>query len=219
VGLGATAVYRYRVSRLIELERVRTRIATDLHDDIGSTIGSINLYSQVANLKLNEKTSEEVKSILDKIEISSREIIDKTGDAVWAANPSNDSLKNLLLRIEGYAASVLGAAEIRFQIICDEKLSETFLEMDERKNLFLICKEAIHNIIKYADASEVMIAFSKIEGRLKLIISDNGKGFMLNGNAYNGNGIKNMKTRVEGLKGTFKISSKKDKGTTIEILI
>lgn len=216
---GAYAFYRYRIRQILKIQEVRNKIARDLHDDIGSTIGSINLYSQVANLKLNEKTSEEVKSILDKIETSSREIIDKTGDVVWAANPANDSLKNLLLRIESYSASVLGAAGIQFKIICDEKLSESFLEMDERKNLFLICKEAIHNIIKYAQATEVLISFTKTGGHLKLLITDNGIGFQHRENAYNGNGLKNMKARVEGLKGTLNIHSEQNNGTSIEIVV
>jgi signal transduction histidine kinase len=219
VVLCAYAFYRYRIRHILKLQEVRNKIARDLHDDIGSTIGSINLYSQVAHLKLGEVENEDVKSILDKIETASREVIDKTGDAVWAANPANDSLKHLVFRVESYAASVLGTAGIRIRINCDEKLSETFLEMDERKNIFLIYKEAIHNIIKYAEASEVNIFIGRKGGRFQMIIADDGRGFAANGKAYNGNGIKNMKARVESMKGTFSIRSEENKGTAVEIII
>ena len=217
--LAAYSFYRYRIRQLLKLQEVRNKIARDLHDDIGSTIGSINLYSQVANLKLSEIKNEEVKSILDKIEISSREIIDKTGDAVWAANPANDTLSNLIFRVEGYAASVLGTAGIGFKIVRDEKLSETFLEMAERKNLFLVFKEAIHNIIKYAEATKVEILIEKKEGHLQMIIADNGKGFSANGKVYNGNGIKNMKARVESMNGIFNITSDEKNGTVVKVVI
>ncbi|MCY7409925.1 MAG: hypothetical protein LH473_06605 [Chitinophagales bacterium] len=90
--------------------------------------------------------------------------------------------------------------------------------MAERKNLFLVCKEAIHNIIKYAEATEVKISIEKNEGRLKMIIKDNGKGFAMNRKVYNGNGIKNMRARVESIKGTFSIKSDEMKGTTVMIL-
>jgi ligand-binding sensor domain-containing protein/two-component sensor histidine kinase len=216
---GVYAFYKYRISQLLKIQEVRNKIARDLHDDIGSTIGSINFYSQVANVKLQETAHEEVKSILEKIEGSSREIIDKTGDAVWAANPANDSLKNLVMRMEGYAAAVLGAAEVRFQINCDEKVSATYLEMAERKHLFFIYKEAIHNIIKYASATKVDINISKRGRRLEMTIADNGKGFVHNSNVYNGNGIKNMKARVESMHGTFNITSEVNLGTTVIIVI
>ncbi len=215
----AYAFYRYRISQLLKIQEVRNKIARDLHDDIGSTIGSINLYSQVANLKMSDTEKEDVKSILDKIETSSREIIEKTGDAVWAANPANDLLKNLVLRMEAYAASVLGAVGINFRIIYDDKLAEAFLEMAERKNLFLIYKEAIHNIIKYANASEVNISIHKKGGHLQMTIADNGKGFAANGMAYNGNGIKNMRARVSEMNGTFSVTSHENEGTIIEVTI
>lgn len=211
--------YRFRISQLLKLQEVRNKIARDLHDDIGSTIGSINIYSQVANVKLNGNNAADVKSILEKIEESSREIIDKTADAVWAVSPANDTIKNLVMRMEAYAASLLGTANISFKIDCDEDLYSVVLEMNQRKNLFLIYKEAIHNILKYANATHVNITITKAAGKINLVIADNGKGIEQNKNAYNGNGINNMKARAEELNGSFQIFSKNGEGTKIEVNI
>ncbi|MEP7171493.1 MAG: histidine kinase, partial [Bacteroidota bacterium] len=215
---GVYMLYKYRIRQILKLQEVRNKIARDLHDDIGSTLGSIHLYSQIANKKLKGEKPEEVKSILEKIESSSGEIIEKTGDAIWAVKASNDTLKNLILRIEGYTASLFGTAGIRFTIDYDENLSNTKLEMTQRKNIFLIYKEAVHNIIKYADCSEVKIQIKKNANKMHIIISDNGKGFIQNGtNPYNGNGIKNMQFRAEEIKGRLLISSQPGEGTSIDL--
>lgn len=212
------AIYRYRINNLIAIQEMRNKIARDLHDDIGSTLGSINLFSQVANVKLTQQKLEEVKPILEKIGASSREIIDKTGDAVWAINPSNDTIRNLYLRMEAYAAELLGAANIQFKIGYDNSIENTSIDMVQRKNIFLIYKEAIHNIIKYAAAAEVNITLTKHAGKIQLLVRDNGKGFTgKEYTAYNGNGLKNMKARALEIKGDLRINSS-DKGVVIELL-
>lgn len=210
-------IYRIRLNQVLKLQAVRNKIARDLHDDIGSTLGSINLFSQVAGLKLNQKNIQEIMPILEKIGASSREIIDKTGDAVWAVNPANDTVKNLFMRMEVYAAELLGTAGISFNIKCDDILLDTSLDMTQRKNIFLIYKESIHNIIKYSAASEVNIVLSKHIRKINLLIKDNGKGFNENGPAaYNGNGLKNMKERATEIGGDLKINSSGN-GVAVEL--
>lgn len=217
---GVYVLYKYRIRQILKLQEVRNKIARDLHDDIGSTLGSIHLYSQIANKKLNGEKSGEVKSILEKIESSSSEIIERTGDVVWAVKASNDTLGNLILRMESYAASLLGAAGIQFNIDYDETIADIKLQMAERRNIFLIYKEAVHNIIKYANCTEVNIAIKKRGDKLQIIISDNGKGFSINGiTPYNGNGFKNMKSRAEEIKGVCTVTSQPEKGTSIEIIV
>lgn len=213
-------IYRYRIRQLLKLQEMRNKIARDLHDDIGSTLGSIHLYSQIANAKLNNAKPDEVKDILIKIENSSSEIIDKTGDVVWAVKATNDTLKNLVMRMESYAASILGTTGISFSVDIDTKLDNVKLDMTQRKNIFLIYKEAINNIIKYAACSEVQIKIKQKNAQWCFVISDNGKGFNLDVvNAYNGNGLKNMKARAEEIKGNFKIVSEPGKGTLVELII
>ncbi len=216
---GIFMFYKYRIKQILKLQEVRNKIARDLHDDIGSTLGSIHLYSQIAHSKMNGK-NDDIKSILEKIESSSSEIIDRTGDAVWAVKATNDTLKNLLLRMESYAASILGAAGITFTLNYEEGIIETKIDMTERKNIFLIFKEAVYNIIKYADCTEVAISLQKQSDKIHLKITDNGIGFdTMKTNAYNGNGIKNMQSRAEEIKGMLTIESKPGKGTTITVIV
>ena len=210
-------LYKIRINQVLMVQEVRNKIARDLHDDIGSTLGSIHLYSQIANKKLDEENPDTVKAILEKIQSSSGEIIEKTGDAVWAVKAANDSVGNLILRMESYAASLLGAAGIRFNIDYDESICNAKLEMTQRKNIFLVYKEALHNIIKYAACTDVNIEIRKSADKLLIRISDNGKGFNTNDiNPHNGNGIRNMKSRAEEINGTFHIASQPGNGTIID---
>ncbi|MBL7914462.1 MAG: hypothetical protein JNL49_05395 [Bacteroidia bacterium] len=219
-GLSIFGLYKYRIRQILKLQEVRNKIARDLHDDIGSTLGSIHLYSQVAHSKLKGESNEDVTNILEKIASGSREIIDKTSDTVWAVKPENDALSDLYYRMESYAASVLGVAGISFTINCPDHLLNMHLKMDHRKNLFLIFKESLHNTIKYAESSEVHITFSKKDNHLQMKFSDNGKGIVITENkAYNGNGIQNMRKRAEEIGGVFAIQTSDSQGTTITITL
>ncbi|MBK7389899.1 MAG: hypothetical protein IPI23_12785 [Bacteroidetes bacterium] len=220
IGFSIYGLYKYRIRQILKLQEVRNKIARDLHDDIGSTLGSIHLYSQVAHSKLKGQSNEDVTSILEKIASGSREIIDKTSDTVWAVKPENDALSDLYYRMESYAASILGVAGITFTINCPDHLLNMNLKMDHRKNLFLIFKESLHNTIKYSECSEVHIAFTRKVHRLQLEISDNGKGIAHSDTRiYNGNGIQNMRNRAEEIGGTFSIQPNMPQGTTITVII
>ena len=212
--------YRYRIRQVMKLQEVRNKIARDLHDDIGSTLGSIHLYSQIAHKKLDKANGESIVEILEKIENSSEEIIEKTADAVWVAKASNDTISSLVLRMESYAASLLGAADIHFQFVHQQKINDQKLSMSQRKNVFLIYKEAIHNIIKHAGCSEVIITVDRISGRLTITIQDNGKGLGPSSDRFHqGNGLKNMHTRAAEMNGTFRIEDVKEGGTRIVITL
>lgn len=221
IGSAIYGIYKYRISHILKLQEVRNKIARDLHDDIGSTLGSINLYSEVASSKLKDQNISEIESILKKIINSSREIIDKTSDAVWVVKATNDTFQNLLFRMESHAASLLGTGSIRFSFEYDaEKLKDEKLEMNQRKNIFLIYKEALNNIIKYADCTEVIVKVEKSGNNIFFNITDNGKGFNTGViNPYNGNGIGNMKSRAKEINAIISIISAEGKGTCVELKI
>lgn len=211
-------LYRFRIRQVMKLQEVRNKIARDLHDDIGSTLGSIHLYSQIANRKLQSNPDPAIAGILEKIESSSEEIIEKTADTVWVAKASNDTVNSLLLRMESYAASLLGAAGIHFRFHSSEKLVDYKLTMSQRKNIFLIYKEAIHNIIKHSGCSEVNITIEKRGHQLCITIHDDGRGISgVRDHFQQGNGLKNMQSRAEEMNGTFKLDGATGPGTTIEI--
>ncbi len=212
--------YKFRIRQIMKIQEVRNKIARDLHDDIGSTLGSIHWYSQIANTKIKSNQLNDISTIMEKIESGSQEIIDKTSDTVWAVKPENDRLEDLLYRMEAYAAAMLGVANISFDITCEESLKQVRLRMETRKNLFLIFKEAIHNIIKYSKCSEIFIKFTGTRKSFKMAIVDNGNGFDADRvKPYNGNGVANMRKRAEEIGGAFNITSAPGSGTIIEVVL
>jgi ligand-binding sensor domain-containing protein/two-component sensor histidine kinase len=215
-------IHRYRINQLLQLQEMRNNIARDLHDDIGSTLGSIHLYSQIADKKLSQSNTNDTRNILEKIRSSSKEIIEKTSEAVWVVKASNDNIANLTLRIESYAASVLGEVGIDFSLQSNSH-QNIKLSMHQRKWLFLIFKEAIHNIVKHSHCTKVDIALNSFNRVLEMIIKDNGIGFNSTASSYcvkngnGGNGINNMASRAAELNATFNIISAQDTGTKITI--
>jgi two-component sensor histidine kinase len=209
------AFYRYRINQILALQKVRNRIAQDLHDDIGATLGSIKVFSEVAKKRIGNN-SQKVEEVLDKIGEASHEMIDKMSDIVWSVNPINDSNEELLNRMKSFAAIMLTHKNIEYFFESKELTENVKLNMLQRKNIFLIFKESIYNAIKYANCSSIQITFSKEHNKLKLEIKDNGKGFDVNiNNAFNGNGLKNIKSRAAEINAMVNILSKENDGARI----
>jgi signal transduction histidine kinase len=144
--------------------------------------------------------------------------MESMSDIVWAINPANDPLEKMILKMKEFAAAMLEPAGIRFTFDEGDKLSDLKLGVDERKNLYLIFKEAINNIAKYSDATLANIALHKTSQQLLMKITDNGKGFD-NLKQYTGNGLKNMRSRSAEMKAVFEIESKPAMGTNISLAI
>ncbi|MEO6537521.1 MAG: two-component regulator propeller domain-containing protein [Ferruginibacter sp.] len=206
----------------------RLRISRELHDDIGSTLGSISIYSEVAK-KRTEK-NENTNEVLSKIGLASRELIEKMSDIVWSLNPNNESFEQLTSRMITFAAMILTQQNIHYDFIADEKLKALQLTSEQRKNIFLIFKEALHNIVKYAACKTVSIKLWVKNDHLIMAIKDDGKGFdadatILNNHAVNssslgrmgGAGIKNMYARADDMNAALCISSKINEGTIVQL--
>jgi len=210
-------VYRYRVARLLELERIRTRIAGDLHDHIGSNLTKIAILSEVAHqqLGLSEKPA---VSTLSSIADISRESVAAMRDIVWAINPKRDRLLDLTRRMRGFASEILTSRNIEFTFVAAERDRLLRMSPDVRRDVFLIFKEAINNIVRHSDCSKASIDMS-IDGRwLVLMVSDDGKGFEPEGES-DGNGLPSMRRRAEGFGGRLRITSEKGRGTTAHLKI
>jgi signal transduction histidine kinase/streptogramin lyase len=227
---GATvyALYRYRVNQIIKLERVRTRIATDLHDDIGSSLSKIAILSEVARRKNGNGTSvsDDTNEPLQVIADTSREMVDSMSDIVWAINPERDNLSDLIQRMRRFAEDILDAQDINYQFIAPEHLRELALGADVRRDVYLIFKECVNNLAKYAEADEAIIEVKLENHNLLIEIADDGRGFdvghKLNGGAasiFGGNGLKNMQRRAENFGGAVNIESKIGAGTRIVLRI
>jgi signal transduction histidine kinase len=210
------AVHKYHVAKKMEIEATRNRIARDLHDDIGSSLSNIALMSELMQGKrrLEEK---EIKQ-LRQIGATSRQIVEAMEDIVWAINPDHDKLDNLLLRLKDVTAELLRQQGITYTFHFPEQELLQSLPMNFRRNLLLIYKELLHNVIKHAQATHMDIALAKTDGCLVLKLADNGIGFDVKA-AKNGTGLKSMQTRAAELKGKLEIASRPGQGTRVTLAV
>ena len=199
----------------IELEYagVRDKIARDLHDDIGSTLSSVSIYSYAAKSKLANGNIDEAKDLIASIEKNALTTLNSMGDLVWAITPSNDSTEKLLERINSFGYEILSAKECSFEMTVDPLFYEHNSNLEQRRSLLLICKEALNNAAKYSGASKVQLKITPIESGFRIIISDNGEGFDID-KIKTGNGLGSMKFRASTLSDFFEISSTKN-GTVV----
>ena len=212
--------YRYRLNKLLEIERTRSAIATDLHDDIGTSLTNIALFSDLAQRDVAAGSSEATRR-LEKISQTSRSLLDSMNDIVWSIKPENDALEQTILHMEDYAVDLLEDNGIDLHVQIPDELKTRKLPMAMRRNLFLIFKEAMGNILKHAGATHVQVALSSSVSKnrvsvLKVSIADNGRGFNPSSHER-GNGLRNMEMRAARFGGTVVIRSSSDRGTTVEI--
>lgn len=211
--------YRSRLTRLLEMEQMRTRIATDLHDDIGSNLTKISVLSEVAQRKLGNGANDfDGGSLLENIAETSRESVSAMSDIVWAINPKKDSLADLTRRMRRYAEEILERREIRLEFDAPPVAPDLKLDANLRRNIYLVFKESLNNIVRHAEASRVEIDFRFENGELILNITDNGRGFDAE-REFDGNGLLSMKKRAAELKGSLKINSAENEGTTIVLVL
>jgi len=215
------ALRRSREDRLVELERVRERIATDLHDDIGSSLTQIAILSEVAHQQAGGDATNGAEPITRIISVSN-ELVDTMSDIVWAINPKRDHLSDLLQRMRRFASDVFTARHIGFDFQAAEPQRDLELGASVRREVFLIFKETVNNVVKHSGCAHADIEFRLEEDWLILQVSDNGKGFesALFDNrvppaltTLGGNGIVNMRRRAREMGGSFEIVSQPGEGT------
>lgn len=202
--------YRTRLQRLLELEKVRTRIATDLHDDIGANLTRISLLSEVARQKSENGSGTLLSSIAD----IARESVASMNDIVWAISPDHDSLLDLTRRMRQHAEEVFTQRDIDLTFEAPASTAELKLSVGVRRDLLLLFKEAVNNAAKHSGCSRVVIQFRCDHSLLRLRISDNGKGFVAD-QPSDGQGLRSMMRRANTLGGKLTIDS--SNGTTIEL--
>jgi signal transduction histidine kinase len=220
--IGATiyAAHRYRLSHAIRLERVRHRIATDLHDDIGASLTQIAMLSDAGRSQLEARDVDAAAHRLSVIATTSRELVDTMSDIVWAVNPNRDSVDDLVHRMRRFATETLESADVVLQFVAPASGAALRLGPNIRRELLLVVKESVANIVRHGRSTSAEIELSIERHRLRLRISDNGCGFDTAA-ASGGNGLRNMRRRVESLGGHFTVQSAPGRGTAIilEILI
>ncbi len=215
IGLLAFTRHRliYQAKRQMEIEHMRNEIARDLHDDMGSTLSSIHIISQLA---LRENHAEPSGKYFQSISENSAKMMESMSDMVWSINPDNDSLQKMLAKMKEFSAEILEPKNMSYQFQGEETLNGTVLDVAQRKNIFLIFKESINNAAKYSEGSSVDIHFSQVANDLLLTIRDNGKGFDCT-KIQNGNGLKNMKARAIEINAQLNLEVIEGQGTTLKL--
>ncbi|MFN8250513.1 MAG: triple tyrosine motif-containing protein [Ferruginibacter sp.] len=204
------ALYRYRISQIKKQHEIRKNIATDLHDDLGSTLNSVKVFTNLAISGVKQEESlQQVKDNLTEATMSLR-------DMIWVLDDSLDTVDELVTRLKQFALPVTAASNMEFKISAGSDVNSRTLTKEEKRNLFLICKEAINNSIKYSGASQITVDIKPASKKIQISIADNGKGFD-EGTVKKGYGLKNMQYRAGQVKYNVALQSVPGNGTSVFI--
>jgi signal transduction histidine kinase len=205
----------YRLRQLRAIDRIRRRISSTLHDDVGSGLSSISILSSVIEQKVPTMDELQIRQGLQQIGEISRDLIASTSDLVWMANPKQDSLFDLISRLGAVYADLLQSAGIAFEARNLEALKNVRLSLEYRQDLFLLFKEAINNALKYSLATTVRLEAERYGQELRMRLSDDGQGFDVDACSH-GSGLANMKDRARALGGRLVVYSAAGGGTIVE---
>ena len=225
LALTAYSLYRFRVNRLLELERVRTRIATDLHDDMGSSLSRIAILSE-ALLIQSPESANGPRALLGQIAETSRTLIDGMSDVIWSIDPRLDNLADLIFRVRKSATDVFDAQGIRWEFKVPADPENIKLTAEQRRHIYLIIRELINNIARHSKCTSAALAIEVDGRRLVIDAGDDGCGFSrkLFGDENSqrpgqtaGHGLENMKNRAARLGGALSVDSAPGRGTHIRV--
>ena len=204
--------YRYRIGQLLKMEQMRNNISRDLHDEIGSSVSSVNILSNVAKDQLG--AGHPITPLLTQIGISAQDAGESINEIIWSIHPKNDSIEKIVLRMKELASEMFEINKINYQLHFDNGLHQLVIPMQQRRHLFMIYKEALNNMIKYAACTQAELSM-RIQGKMiELTIQDNGIGF---NPAFHkqGYGLINMQERAKEMKGALIINAAPGKGCSI----
>jgi signal transduction histidine kinase len=200
-------IYWIRVRQLMKVEEMRRDIARDLHDDMGASLSSINIYTSLVRKQVGDS------EYLHLIQNHANEIIGKVDELVWSINPRNDNMESLIRRMRLYAEPLLAAAGVSYIFNCDEQVLEAELSLKTRRNLFLIFKELIINVTKHSRASNCTVTLSLAGSELHLAVEDDGIGFNPDESGSGRNGLTNLRERILVIRGKMVIRTHPSGGT------
>jgi len=206
---------RIELEKTQAIEKERNRISRDMHDDLGSGLTIIAILSEVVKKQLSDPIK--AKQTLEKIAVSSRDLVDNLQDIIWVLNPQNDTLESLSSYIREYGLKYFEPLAVQLEFNYPEQFSSLHLSKEQRRNMFLTVKESFNNIAKHAWCNKVIVAIEETSSEVRLSIKDDGKGFDATKVRLFANGLKNMQNRIEQVGGSYSISSEPGRGTVTEI--
>ena len=205
------AKQKIEIEKLLAVSKERTRIASDMHDDLGAGLTSIRLLSEIANQKTSKNST--AKTEIEKIAKSAGHLSENLREIIWAINTRNDLLDDFVIFIRTYAVEYFDNTPINFQFYRPENIPDLAMHGELRRNIFLCIKEALHNIVKHSRATEAALSFDVTGDCLITTISDNGIGFDEKQTNKFGNGLNTMKERLRKCGSDLTIES--NRGTTV----
>ena len=210
---GVFAVHRYRVAQAVSVERIRTAIATDLHDDIGSSLAQIAILSEVA--RVNANGAGRPGDPLERVATLAREVVDSMGDIVWSIRSEAQGMESLIRRMREFALDLLSSQGIDFELRAPELGKTAELSLDARRQVFMIFKECIHNAARHSRCTAVVAELKIVDWEAVLTIEDNGTG--LRDKTTAGTGISNIERRSRELGGRMQLTSRPGEGCCVAI--
>ena len=217
-GVGLFFLYRYGANQRLRNILLQNKISKDLHDDVGSSLSSLHVYSTVANRLLHSNPTK-ASDMLNKISEQTVSLMENIGDIVWSMKSGTEQGININMKIKNFVAGVLSAANINYSIQIEDELDLMVRNIAAKRNILMIIKEAVNNIVKYSKASMVIVSVKKTAENIMVEIKDNGKGFNVHLSKDSGDGLLNMKKRTEELRGHFEIKSELGEGTQISAIL
>jgi len=216
-GLG----YQFKISEVAKrkaqqhLLNERERITRDLHDDVGSTLNSLAVLSELAGRQSNTLPAEVVKT-LATIQYTARDTVQRISDIVWSVNPNIETIGDLVARMRSFTFSLFSGTDTRVRFSVPENLESLIISADKRWQLYLIFKEAVNNTSKYAQATQLKVTLKEQNGKMHLSIQDNGQGFDPE-QTHTGNGLRTMQERTHSVGGSITLGSVVGQGTVVEM--
>lgn len=205
-----------KMSSQLEVEKLRNKLSMELHDDLGATLSGLGMYGHLAREQLKNQQFNDVKKSLIVIQDSAIEMVDKLNDIVWFTNPAKDTLTKLVQHLEEYARKMAHTKYMEVRLTVSETIHKHQLTMEQRRNIYLFCKEAINNAVKYSEGTSLEINVTEEDDVLDFSVRDNGKGFDPE-IVKRGNGLNNLQQRADEMGAAYTIVSPKGRGSTISL--
>lgn len=211
-GRQARHITELMLSQIKTREKILRQISRDLHDEVGSSLSGIRLFAQMAKLQVNAPGDLKLVGFLEKIDEYSLSVIEKTSDMVWMFQPENDTAAKMLERLQQYTQSLTAAAGISLEFQLHQAFTLTITELGYRRNIYLICKEAVNNAVKHSGCTKLCLCF---ENNI-ISITDNGNGFDY-ADQLPGNGLTNIQNRAKESGINLSVQSEPGNGTVITL--
>lgn len=206
-----------RLEQVNQIQNIRNRISRDMHDDIGASLSKMGMLAQQAKLQVQKGNVESSLGTFDKITSQSKEAVSGLSTIIWAINPQHDNLKSMLGFMRNYISDFFEGNAIQYSINFPDAEELIIINPELKRNLFLVLKESLNNIVKHSGATEVTIRFVTGRGKYQFEIADNGTGIDATKDKSFSNGLISMKKRMEEVQGLFHLNTNNGRGTGIEL--